>query len=178
MLLTGVASERRFVGFVVHIFVFLNRLTYLCSMSKVNALYHIVFCTKRREMRIEPGLLEDLYRFIWKEITVTGSRLLRIGGIQNHVHMLIDLHPAVSLAELMRNIKGHSSRWMLSDSRFRLFEGWASEYFASTIAPDDKDAVINYIKGQREHHLGQPFDVELEQLFRIVGLQLDSRDLR
>ena len=74
-------------------------------MSKVTAYYHIVFCTKRREMTIPLAYKEDLYRFIWKEIKDLKCDLIRIGGIQNHVHILLNLHPTVALATLMQNIK-------------------------------------------------------------------------
>lgn len=153
-------------------------ITYLCLMSKVNALYHIVFCTKKRKMTIPLEYAEDLYRFIWKEISTTGSHLIRIGGIQNHLHLLIDLHPSVALAELMRNIKGRSSVWMQSDSRFPKFTGWAAEYFASTLSPEAKNAVINYIKEQRTHHLGMHLDKEVEEMYRYAGLHYDPRDMQ
>ena len=72
-------------------------------MSKVTALYHIVFCTRCRRMSIPLEYKEDLYRFIWKECTDEfNSKLLRIGGIQNHVHLLVNLHPSVSLQISLR----------------------------------------------------------------------------
>lgn len=73
-------------------------------MSKVKALYHIVFCTKRREMTIPLEHIDELYRFIWYEIKDQNCRLIRIGGIQNHLHLLIDLHPSMALSNLMRII--------------------------------------------------------------------------
>ena len=89
-------------------------------MSKVTAYYHNK---------------EDVYRFIWKEIQKLNCKLLRIGGIQNHVHMLINLHPSVALARLMQNVKGRSSTWMGDDLRFKNFKGWAADYYACTISP-------------------------------------------
>ncbi len=74
-------------------------------MSKVKALYHIVFCTKRRQMTISETHSEDVYRFIWNIIKESRSKLLRIGGIQNHIHLLIDLNPSIALSSLMRDIK-------------------------------------------------------------------------
>ena len=147
-------------------------------MSKVLAYYHIVFCTKGRRMTLPLDQCEHLYRFIWKDISDRRCRLLRIGGIQNHVHLLIDLHPSVALSELMKEIKRHSSSWLRADSRFPLFEGWASEYYASSIETSNKDAIINYIKNQWQHHLTTPFDSEIETLCLNANLAYDARDFQ
>lgn len=146
-------------------------------MSKVLAYYHIVFCTKRREMTIPTDLKDDLYRFIRSVINDLNCTLIRIGGISNHVHLLVDLHPSVSLAELVKNIKGKSSGWMNRDSRFPAFCGWARDYFASTVSSDMKQRVIAYINGQEEHHKGANLDDEFRKLHSYAGLEYDVRDM-
>ena len=132
--------------------------------SKVTALYHIVFVTKNREVTISQLNQEKLYRFIWSEIKSSGSSLLRIGGIPNHVHIL--LNPSIALSTLVRDIKSRSSRWMKLSGDFPLFTSWAAEYYASTISFDEKTAVIEYIKSQKEHHLGKSLDEEFGELMR------------
>ncbi len=123
-------------------------------------------------------LLEDVFRFIWKETTDTKSRLVRIGGIQNHIHLLVDLHPTVALSDFVRTIKAHSSAWMRSDERFTHFNGWAKEYFAASASEKEAPAIINYIRGQREHHLGTDFVSELKQLCGDSGQTYDERDMQ
>jgi len=120
---------------------------------------------------------DDLYRFIWKILTDERCKLLRIGGIQNHVHMLINLHPSTALSALMQKVKALSSGWMRADIRFPLFEGWAKDYYACSISPEHKDAVIEYIKSQETHHLGQQLNSEILKLYRYAGLTYDDRDL-
>ena len=146
-------------------------------MSKVKALYHIVFCTKRREMTISESSQEDLYRFIWSVIKENNCKLLRIGGIENHVHILLELNQAVALSHLMREIKSKSSGWMIKDSRFPDFAGWAKEYFASTISPNQMDQVINYIKNQKEHHGSRPIETELCDMYRYANLEYTEKDM-
>ena len=145
-------------------------------MSKVTALYHIVFATKNREMTISQLNQEKLYRFIWSEIKSSGPFLLRIGGIPNHVHIL--LNPSIALSTLVRDIKSHSSRWMKLSGDFPLFTSWAAEYYASTISFDEKTAVIEYIKKQKEHHLGKSLDEEFGELMRGAGFDYTPEDLR
>lgn len=147
-------------------------------MSKVKALYHIVFCTKGRRMTIPLEHREDLYRFIWRKIVDSQCKLLRIGGIQNHIHILLDLHPTVALADLVKNVKGTSSAWMKTDSRFKLFEGWASEYYGCSVSPETSGKVCDYIKNQEYHHLGTSTDDELVDMYRYAELYYDDRDLR
>ena len=148
-------------------------------MSKVTALYHIVFCTRCRRMTIPLEYKEDLYRFIWKECTdVFKSKLLRIGGIQNHVHMLVNLHPSIALADFVKNIKAHSSGWLVKDIRFRGFDGWAKGYFAESVSTRNKQGIIEYIINQESHHLSRDFDRELHMLYDMAGLEFDNRDMR
>lgn len=146
-------------------------------MSKVTAYYHIVFCTKAREMTIPRTNREDLYRFIWKVIKENNCELIRVGGIQNHIHIFLNLHPTVALATLMQKIKGTSSVWMQSDNRFPSFRGWAKDYFACTLAPDGKAAMIEYIKNQETHHLGHPVKDEFAGMYRYADLDFDERDM-
>ena len=147
-------------------------------MSKVTALYHIVFATKNREMTISQLNQEKLYRFIWSEIKSSGSSLLRIGGIPNHVHILLNLNPSIALSTLVRDIKSRSSRWMKLSGDFPLFTSWAAEYYASTISFDEKTAVIEYIKNQKEHHFGKSLDEEFGELMRGAGFDYTPEDLR
>ena len=148
------------------------------TMSKVAAYYHIVFCTKRQEMTIPLQYKEDVYRFIWKVISDSKCTLIRIGGIQNHVHILLNLHPTVALANLIQSIKSISSGWIAQDGRFKLFDGWASGYFATTVSSDVRQNVIDYIKSQKTHHLRHPFDDEMKRLYMHANMDFDERDMR
>ncbi len=121
---------------------------------------------------------EHLYRFIWKELIDNQCKLLRIGGIPNHIHMLIELHPSVALSVLMQNVKSHTSAWLKKDGRFSHFDGWAGEYYAATVSASFKDAVIEYIKSQPEHHKRVSFDDEFAEICRESGQICDERDLR
>ena len=145
-------------------------------MSKVAAYYHIVFCTKRRELVLPRAHREDLFRFIWKVVIDNKCRLLRVGGVGNHVHLLMDLNPTISLSSLISEIKTKTSRWLNNDERFPLFMGWAREYFATTVSPSDKDRIIEYIKTQPEHHGFMPLYEELKNLHSYAGFSLHEND--
>ena len=80
-------------------------------MSRVVSLHHIVINTKNRKMTIPPEHAEDMYRFITSIVKRNGCFMCRIGGIENHIHMLIDLSPTVTLSHLLWDIKRSSSDW-------------------------------------------------------------------
>lgn len=147
-------------------------------MSKVTALYHIVFCTYNRNMTISEVNKESLYRFIWKILKDSNCHLFRIGGIANHVHMLINLSPSISLSDLMRKIKSLSSKWMKDCGEFPYFEKWAHEYFAATLSWEERGKVIEYIKSQPEHHKSMTLDNELDNLLHGEGLTLHPNDFK
>lgn len=146
-------------------------------MSHVNALFHIVFATNNRELTITNQYREDLYRFIWKTLTEKKCKLIRIGGIPNHIHLLIDLHPGISLSEIVRDIKAKSSGWLKKDYRFPKFIGWAKEYFAATVSYADRNNVIEYIKTQQEHHRVHDYSDEIVDLLARVGMQITGYDV-
>lgn len=146
-------------------------------MSKVAAIYHIVFATKRREDTITNQRREDLYRFIWHEIEKHECRLIRIGGTANHLHILIMLHPSVSLSTLVGNIKSRSSGWICKDAVFPDFKGWCAEYFACTVTPGDMSGLIEYIKSQQEHHKSCSLEDESCRMYAAAGLRYNENEL-
>ena len=128
-------------------------------------------------MTLPEEYLPDVYRFIWSVIDNNKCRLLRIGGIGNHVHILLDLTPARALSDVVREKKSLSSGWLKNDMRFHLFRGWAAEYFAKSVSPENKSIVINYIRTQKEHHSVAELDNEIRNMASDIGVAYDSRDL-
>lgn len=145
-------------------------------MSKVSAIYHIVFSTKKREKTIPLNYRKDLFMFIMKECENMGCKLLRVNAVENHVHLLINLNAQISLTDFMRTIKAKSSGIFSRDARFPDFDGWAGEYFASTIAFENKDNVIEYIKSQEDHHKAYSLKDEMIRLAHQHGLQIYEAD--
>jgi len=94
--------------------------------------------------------------------------------MQDHIHMLIDLHPSIALADLMRDLKTSTSVWLKQQKEFSHFEGWADGYAALTVSYGDKNMVIEYIKNQQEHHKKESFTDEFRQLLLKEGIKIDE----
>lgn len=143
-------------------------------MSKVVSLHHIVINTKNRHMTINAEHAEDMYRFITSIVKRNDCFLCRIGGIENHIHILVDLAPTVSLSHLVWDIKRSSSEWGKRCGLFSEFVGWSKEYGAFSVSNSHRDVVIQIIIGQPEHHKHVTFDNEYRRLAERNGVAWDE----
>jgi len=101
-------------------------------MAYTQILYHIVLRTKRREPSINQENVQSLYKYIWGIIKNKKGKLYRINGIEDHIHILCDLHPSIALADFVKSVKVATSLWMKQSPDFRLFQGWGEGYAAFT----------------------------------------------
>ena len=141
-------------------------------MSAVTAIYHVVINTHRREMTLPLASCDQLYRYIARVVCNSQSTLFAINGIENHIHLLINLHPSVRLSDLVRDIKLSTSQWIKQNpDSFPQFKGWGKEYGAFTYALRDKEMVANYIKNQRVHHQRETFEDEYHKHLLNAGIE-------
>ena len=137
--------------------------------------YHIVFSTKNRTPVLIRDRREDLFRYIWGIIKNRHSHLYRINGVDDHVHILSSLHPTVSLADFVKDIKTGSALWIKENAAFKRFSHWQEGYAAFTCSRSDIDGLIEYIKRQEEHHRKTTFEEEYRKLLLEAGIQFDER---
>ena len=137
--------------------------------------YHIVFRTDNGEQTLALEHSDELYRYIWGIVKNQKTRLYRINGMQEHVHMFTDLHPTVALAVFIQKIKTASSIWLKQNPNFPRFRGWADGYAALTTSWKEKDKIINYIMNQREHHKKTSFMEEYRTLLEEAGMKIEER---
>ncbi len=139
--------------------------------------YHIIFGTKSRKPSIVSTYETDLYRYIHGIIKNQHCKLYRINGMEDHIHIMSDLHPTICLADLVKTIKVASSLWMKEGERFPAFEGWAEGYGAFTYSRKERDTVINYIKDQKDHHKKESFYDEYKRLLIENDVEFDEKYL-
>jgi REP element-mobilizing transposase RayT len=117
----------------------------------------------------------DLFAYIMGFIKNKNCFLYRINGMEDHIHILCDLHPNLALADFMRDLKTSTSFWLKQNINYSNFEGWADGYAALTYSFRDKEMIINYIKNQQEHHKKESFKEELRRLLEEQGVKIDER---
>ena len=138
-------------------------------------LYHLIFRTKDSRRTLKVGHSRELYAYLMGILKNKNCFLYRINGMEDHLHILSDLHPTIALADFMRDLKTSSSIWLKQSGKFAEFEGWAEGYAALTYAWKDKDMIINYIKNQQEHHKHESFEDELRRLLEEHGVKIDDK---
>lgn len=138
-------------------------------------LYHLIFRTKNSRKTIEQEHSRELYYYLMGVIRNKNCFLYRINGIEDHLHILSDLNPTISLSDYLRDVKTSSSFWIKQSGKFPKFEGWADGYAAFTYAMKDKDMIVNYIKNQQEHHKHETFEEEFRRLLKEQGIEIDDQ---
>ena len=145
------------------------------SHTFVNALFHCVFSTKRRQPLIKPALRERLWPMMGGIAREQGLKALAIGGVEDHVHLLLSLSSTVPLAKAIQMIKGASSKWVHDTfPEHRLF-AWQEGYGAFSIGVSQIDATRAYIRSQPEHHRQTTFQEEFRAFLKKHGIEYDER---
>jgi len=146
-------------------------------MSYYQLLYHIVFATKYRRPTINPVHDIELYKYIWGVTKNLDSKLHRINGIEDHIHLLVSIHPTVPLSEYVKKVKVSSNLWMKASGLFPAFTSWQNEYGAFTLSQSGKKRVSEYIKNQKAHHKKEKFYDELQRLLLANEISFDKKFL-
>jgi putative transposase len=140
-------------------------------------LYHIVFSTKERRPLIRAERSEEMFRYIWGINNNLDCHLYRINGVEDHVHLLTHIHPALALAKYVQTIKTSATAWIQKGSVFPHWVGWQDGYAAFTHSIGEKEPLTTYIKGQQEHHKKENFVDELKRLLEQAGIKYDEKYL-
>jgi REP element-mobilizing transposase RayT len=137
--------------------------------------YHIVFHTKGAEKTIDDLHCKEVYNYIWGIVKNKNSKLYQINGIEDHIHMLVDIHPTISVSDFVRDVKSFSSGWMKQNGHFPIFKGWAEGYGVFAVSYREKDVIIGYIKKQKDHHMDMTFEEEYRKMLSEQGITIDEK---
>ena len=136
-------------------------------------LYHLVFSTRNRKALIDPGLRDDLYPYIAGAVRNERGTLLAIGGMPDHVHLLVRLKPVVCLPDLLRSVKANSSGWIHERPDAPPGFAWQEGYGAFTVSESVAGTVCRYIDQQEKHHRRRSFEEEWIGLLEKHGIEFD-----
>jgi REP element-mobilizing transposase RayT len=140
-------------------------------------LYQIVFSTKYRERTLDKSDRQALFQFIWGVLKNKRCHLYRINGVEDHLHIVTHLHPSVSLASLVKDIKLASSAYIKETGLFPHFRGWQDGYGAFTYSIESKHNLIEYVKRQEEHHKKESPREELIRLLKEQQVDFEEQYL-
>ena len=123
------------------------------SKSYYSELYfHFVWRTKSSQKMILPELETQIWEIIRNKAIELGTVPIEIGGIENHLHMLVNTEPTLLLSEFIGKVKGGTTHAINHELRSpRLFR-WAEGYGVLSLAKTNVSGVQNYIRNQKRHH--------------------------
>ncbi len=123
---------------------------------------HFIWGTYKRFEMITDDLENDLRRLINEKVIEKQSEVICFGCTRDHVHLLIKMHPAISVSEIIGEIKGYSSYVIANqihpDGGFR----WQGGFGALTVSRKEIPRLIKYIENQKEHHRSDDLQMEWE----------------
>jgi putative transposase len=115
-------------------------------------LYQNVFSTKDRTSSLTKPNRIDLFKYMDGILENKKCHLYQINGVEDHLNILTNLHPSVTLADLVKDIKLASTKFIKEKGLFPQFSGWQHGYGAFTYSIDRREILINYVKNHEEHH--------------------------
>lgn len=143
--------------------------------SLSNILIHLIWSTKDRHPWLEPGIREKTHAFLAGAVRQCGCEAYRVGGVADHIHLAVRLSRTLSVADLVKEIKTASSKWLKEHaSGFDDFY-WQQGYGAFSVGMSQKESLLSYIDTQEEHHRTRDFQDEYREFLQKYGIDYDER---
>jgi putative transposase len=130
--------------------------------SRAEVYVHLVWATWDRLPMLPPGVRERVHNCLRGECARMGGDALAIGGIDDHVHLLVRLPPTVSLSAFVKQLKGASSHFANHEIKSNLTFKWQGGYGAFSVSRRLIPLVHDYILRQEEHHRTGAIYAEVE----------------
>ncbi|TMP91418.1 MAG: IS200/IS605 family transposase [Verrucomicrobia bacterium] len=142
--------------------------------SFTSCLVHCVWSTKNREPCLSPDLRGRLSPYLGGIAKQNQMKTLAIGGVADHVHVLLSLPATISVAKAMQLLKGNSSKWIRETfPKMRAF-AWQEGYGAFSVGVSGVDATVTYIRNQAAHHRTRSFREEYVAMLKKHGFAYEE----
>ena len=147
------------------------------SSTCFQSYYHCVFGTKRREQFIATDIQPHLYAYMGGIAKNHKIVPIAIGGMPDHVHLLLQMPSTLLVPRAMNLIKGSSSKWMNECYGNQFWFDWQDGYGAFTIGHSQVNRTVAYIRNQEEHHGKFTFEYEYMKFLKKNGVEYDPKYL-
>jgi len=138
--------------------------------------YHVVFSTKNRESTIGSQVRADLHAYLGGIVRGMKGVAYAAGGTNDHVHVFMGLKATHCLADVMRELKADSSKWLKTEKGVHSFS-WQEGYGAFTVSAPDLAKVKRYVQNQEEHHRVKTFKEEYVAMLERGLVEYDDKYL-
>lgn len=145
-------------------------------MSYSKLVYHLVFSTHKRERTILETHEQRLYTYISGIVRHLGGYVYAMNGMPDHIHILLDIPPSMSISDFVKTIKQSSSNWMKEVGN-QYWNGWEKGYSIFSCSCSDFQRVQKYIEHQKSHHEKKSFREEFIAFLKVAGVEYDEKYL-
>ncbi len=137
--------------------------------------FHIVFAVRGRRNLMSKKWRDELYKYITGVIKAKEQKLMIIGGVEDHIHLLLGTKPDCNLSDLVRDIKANSSKWINEQKLTPIKFEWQSGFGAFTIGQSQISRVVTYIQNQEEHHKKKTFREEYIEFLKAYEVDYNEK---
>lgn len=136
---------------------------------------HLIFAVKNRGCFLAAAWRQELYAYIIGVIENRHHKVYAIGGMRDHIHILVSMSPTQSVSELVQETKRASTLW-IKERRF--VDGnfaWQEGFGAFSYSKSQVSKVVNYINNQQQHHVGKTMQEEYIEFLKLFGVEYDEK---
>ena len=141
------------------------------SLSQI--IIHVIFSTKNRTPFLDQSIRSEMHAYLANTSRGLGSVCYRVGGVEDHVHLAIDLPRTLSLSKFTEQLKSSSSKWIKSKSADYENFAWQGGYGAFSLSFSHLQPLCDYIDNQDEHHQKVSFQDEYLNLLNKLHVEFD-----
>ena len=138
---------------------------------------HLIFAVQHREYLLHDSVAPRVFEHISGIVKDLKHKSIIVNGMPDHVHIFLRLHPAVSISDIVHDIKRGSSLWINQERMFRGTFAWQEGYSAFSYSRSQLDDVYHYIENQQEHHRRRTFREEYVDFLEKFALEYDAKYL-
>ena len=147
------------------------------SHTFTNLLVHVIFSTKTRKPFIDSSLKPRMHAYLGGIARDLECVPLGIGGVADHVHLLLRIPAKLSVSEVVGKVKANSSGWVHKEVPNQFDFAWQAGYAAFSVSESSKSRVLAYIGDQDAHHNQRSFQDELVAFLRRHQVPFDLAEL-
>jgi len=145
------------------------------GQSLVKNYIHIIFSTKYRQPLINERIENELHAYLGGICKNLKCHPIKVGGYEDHVHILCMLSKKIALMNLLEEVKSHSSKWIKTKGDDLKNFYWQDGYGAFSVSPYNVETVIKYISNQKKHHSKKTFKDEFRAFLKKYNVDYDER---
>ncbi|MBI2743349.1 MAG: IS200/IS605 family transposase [Chlamydiales bacterium] len=137
--------------------------------------FHLIWSTRERRCWITSGLQSSLYSYIGGIVKKQNGHLIEVGGMSDHIHLLVEVSNLDKFSHLIRDVKASSSLWIHKQSHDLKDFAWQEGYGSFSVSFSGLEEVKKYIQNQKQHHSTMSFEEEYLKFLACHRVKYDDR---